>query len=54
MHEGKKMKFAGFGGEYFKSSEEEESKDAKPSLVGYKKVLNSKTNEETLVSMKRS
>nr|GLL32410.1 aluminum-activated malate transporter 2-like [Ipomoea trifida] len=44
----------GFGAEYFKSSEEEESsKEAKPSMVGYKSVLNSKTTEEALANFAR-
>lgn len=43
------MKTSGFGDEVFKSSEVEESKEVKKSLMEYKSVLNSKNNEEALV-----
>lgn len=43
------MKISGFGDEVFKSSEVEESKEVKKSLMEYKSVLNSKNNEEALV-----
>ncbi|KAL8115391.1 hypothetical protein AgCh_022034 [Apium graveolens] len=40
----------GFGEEYFKTSEEENPKGEKAFLTGYKSVLNSKSNEETLAN----
>jgi hypothetical protein len=41
--------FAAFVGEYFKTSKEEESKDKMSFLEGYKSILNSKSNDESLV-----
>ncbi|CAL5428547.1 unnamed protein product [Camellia sinensis] len=40
----------GFGDEYFRTSESEDGKDDKSFLQAYKKVLNSKTSEETLAN----
>ncbi|WJX43945.1 hypothetical protein P8452_30984 [Trifolium repens] len=42
-----------FVGEYFKTSKEEESKDKKSFLEGYKSILNSKSNDESLVNFAR-
>jgi len=41
--------FTAFVGEYFKTTKEEESKDKKSFLEGYKSILNSKSNDESLV-----
>ena len=50
----KKRKIAGFGGEYFEVSEDEDNgtvpKKDKSFLQAYKSVLNTKANEESLVS----
>lgn len=48
---GKLINFTGFGGEYFRSCEEDGSgaKDDKSFLEDYKSVINSKANEESLV-----
>lgn len=40
----------GFGEEYLKTSEKDNPRGEKAFLTGYKSVLNSKSNEETLVS----
>ncbi|KAB5540708.1 hypothetical protein DKX38_013682 [Salix brachista] len=45
-----KVTFTGFGGEYFKSTGEAETKDDKKYLEGYKSVLDSKTSEESLAN----
>lgn len=39
-----------FVGEYLETSKEEESKNNKSFLEGYKSILNAKSNEESLVS----
>lgn len=43
------MYFAAFVGEYFKTTKEEESKEIKSFLEGYKSILNAKSSEESLV-----
>ncbi|KAF3439469.1 hypothetical protein FNV43_RR17747 [Rhamnella rubrinervis] len=43
----------GFGGAYFNTSEDEENKDDKAFLQGFKSVLNSKTTEESLANFAR-
>ncbi|CBI24426.3 aluminum-activated malate transporter 2 [Vitis vinifera] len=43
----------GFGGEYFRTSEDEECKDDKSFLQGYISVLNSKGSEESLENFAR-
>ncbi|KEH29773.1 putative aluminum-activated malate transporter [Medicago truncatula] len=42
-----------FVGEYFKTTKEEESKDKKSFLEGYKSILNSKSNDESLANFAR-